>query len=314
MTMGLPIDVGAAVAKAVDAPAPASEVAASAASAGNPVEADYTTLIDKLTKGEFGNTDAAHNGNEQDKSTPMGEPASFAGNAPDVAATEVNVDGADKRVRASVERSRGSATPPPPTNLNKAKDEDKDDDDDDERDERDERSVRKSQDEISDEDIYNELLEGDGSEEFVPVAEASAAIQYLTDTMSKAISHLSTQVAAMSFELHGRVEGIEKSQAVLREATAALLKSQAGAAPMAKSMLAPAPASGVTVILPKADDKPKAEAPTAFAKSVTVAANEGRIDPEEAGKILLSLGSKDPATVWNNLSEKTRAKITGTKE
>src|SRR5256885_13765 len=41
---------------------------------------DFSDLIDRLTKGDFGggSWDAAHNGNELDKSSPAGDKASFS--------------------------------------------------------------------------------------------------------------------------------------------------------------------------------------------------------------------------------------------
>lgn len=255
-------------------------------------KSEYADLIDRLTKGEFGNTDAAHNGNELDKSTPMGEPASFSVKTD----PEKNVDGAEARVKRSAKVR--TEVPAPPANLNKS-------------DEQDEDELVKADDEISEDDIYTELVDGEGAEGFVPVAEASEAIQFLTDTFAKSVSHLSAQVAALSKELHGRNEEVVKSMALIREAQAALLKS-AAPEPIKKSF-GTVPASGVIVVAKseEKDDKTK-ETPKigTLMKSITAAMTRGDLETAVGDRLLRTLDSRGPAATWDSMTPATREKIT----
>jgi hypothetical protein len=258
-------------------------------------KSEYADLIERLTKGDFGGGtwDSAHNGNELDKSSPAGDPASLSAGVKTAADAEQNVDGAEGRVAASVKRSRGAQPPAPPTNLNKS-------------------DEVASDDEIDEEDIYGELVDGEGAEGYVPVAEASEAIQYLTDTFAKAFSHVSAQLAALATETHARYDGIEKSNAVQREAMAALLKSNAPRTeePITKSLATPAPASGVVIVAPKTDETRKdAPASGALFKSIQKAMNKGDITPELGGRLLITLDSQGAAKVWENLTSETREKI-----
>lgn len=294
MAGNAPVDP-AVLAAALDPAAPAP-VAVEEPKAEEKVEkSEYADLIERLTKGDFGNTDEAHNGNELDKSTPMGEGASFKVQED----LEHNVDGAEARVKRS-SRVR-TEVPAPPTNLNKSDDEADEDEE-----------IMKSDDEINEEDIYGALVDGEGAEGYVPVAEASEAIQYLTDTFAKAFTHLSAQVSALSAELHDRVDGIEKSQSLIREAQAALLKSAAPvkAEPITKSLATPAPASGIVVVAPKAEETKK-DAPTGgvLFKSITKAMQTNQIAPELGDRLLRLLDSQGPAKVWENLSSENREKI-----
>lgn len=277
----------------------AEEAAVVEAPAAETVEkSDYADLIDRLTKGDFGNAEAANNGNPDAKATPMGGAASFTAGVKTAADEERNVDGAEARVAASVKRSRGAQPPAPPTNLNKA-DEEEDD-------------LIKADDEIGEDDIYSELVDGEGAEGFVPVAEASEAIQFLTDTMAKSVSHLSAQVAALSKELHGRNDEIEKSMSLIREAQAALLKSNAVGEPIKKS-LATVPASGVVVIAKAEEKDDKKEAPKsgALMKSITAAMTSGDVDTNVGSRLLRTLDTKGPAAAWDSMTTALREKIAG---
>lgn len=264
---------------------------------------DFTDLIDRLTKGDFGggSWDAAHNGNELDKSSPAGDKASFTAGVTTAEDAQRNVDGAEARVANSVKRSRATVPTAAPTTLNKGEEDGE---------------MVKSDDEINEEDIYGDLVDGDGAEGYVPVAEASEAIQYMTDTFAKAMTHISAQLAAFSTELHGRVDSIEKSQAVLREASAALLKSNAARAeePIKKSMLtsapAPVPASGIVVVNGKADEEKKtAPATGVLFKSIAKLMSKNEISPEVGTRLLGALDSRGAAQVWESLTSEQREKI-----
>lgn len=262
-------------------------------------KSEYADLIERLTKGDFGggSWDSAHNGQELDKSSPAGDPASFSAGVKTAADEERNVDGAEGRVAASVKRSRGAPVGAPPANLNKGT--------------TDEDEIVKSDDEINEEDIYGELVDGEGAEGYVPVAEASEAIQYLTDTFAKAFSHVSAQLAALATETHARYEAIEKSNAVQREAMAALLKSGFKAEePITKSLATPAPANGIVVVAPKQDVvKKDAPATGALFKSIQKAMNNKDITTELGSRLLLSLDSQGATKVWDSLTSETREKI-----
>lgn len=198
-------------------------------------------VVDRLTKsGKFGNTDAAHNGNDADKSSPTGGGAPAEGYKS--ADAEEKLDGADGRISRSVSRSRASNAETP-TTLNKGgeddgEDKDDEDDDDDKYREGYKKSLRKSDGDgdeepasrtLTEEKVYERIAKGEGAgaDEYRQVVDASDAIQYLTDELVKAQVFISKQVDEARRELRKSIRAIRALTEENLATQAALAKSLA---------------------------------------------------------------------------------------
>jgi hypothetical protein len=256
--------------------------------------------IERLTKAGFGSWEAAHNGQPLDESAPMGK-ASGAEMQPSTEAQE-NPAGAAAKISNSTNRSRNRGdTAPVPTTLNKGKaDEDIE--------------VVKSRDTLTQDKFYR-ALEEDGSEDFIPVAEASDAITFLAETMAKAFEHLSAQIAATSVENEARYDEIQKSMSLQGDAILTLVKSAKATADIAKSHSAtkPAPtaqpATGVVIVNTGGDTKSETTNPasrSALVKSISAAINDGRLDSEKGASFMQRIDTQGAQKVWETMPEDIR--------
>lgn len=287
--------------------AAAAEVAAATAAApaesGEDLIKSLVGIVDRLSKGgKFGDTDKAHNGNDYDKSNPMG-----GGDTPDTydsAEEEEDPDNADERVKRSVSRSKGkSNTGEMPTTLNKSSSDDDEDG---------EQPIAKSEkaDEgaLTEDKVYERIAKGEGpkADDYREVIDASDAIAYLTDEMVKALVHVSKQVASSRAESKREIDAIRKSLKATTDANVLLLKSMAHILreqeTLAKSeSAAKAPKSDGRVVVVTTAATPAAGAvlpKAALIKSLSKALSAGTVDPAQVANVTANLDAVPDVTAY----------------
>lgn len=283
----------------------AAATAAPAAETGEDLIKSLVGIVDRLSKGgKFGDTEKAHNGNEYDKSNPLG-----GGDTPDTyddADEEENPDDAKSRVKRSVSRSKGvSNTGEMPTTLNKSGgDEDEG-----------EEPIAKSDKEtlaLTEDKVYERIAKGEGpkADDYREVIDASDAIAYLTDEMVKSQVHVSKQVAESKAEMRREIAAIRKSLRIATDANVLLLKSMAHILreqeTLAKSeSAAKAPKTdGRVVVVTGAAPAAAGAIPEkgALIKSLSKALASGAVDPTTAANVTANLDAvPDVKAYWANL-------------
>lgn len=312
------------------------EAATAAVEANAPADlakslSDAIDRLERLEKGDFGDTAKAHNGNKADKSAPEGSGKVSGGYAtPD--SEEMEDGGKAKRSSNKAKPAKdawGAANTEAKAagDLGKgAMDEEEMPEEDDE-DEDDEDKVRldeaekiaetkKSQAGVTEESIYKALTTGEGSDEYMQVVEASEAIAHQSAVFAKGFAAVSAQIEEGMKKINARIDKIEKSYAVLANGTATLLKSTAKQVEdlevLKKTPVQPA--SGIVHTIVATEKSASSSTPWErgpLFKSIQTAMSKGDLDTDVGGRLLAKLDMTTPDKIWETLPESIRAKITG---
>lgn len=260
--------------------------------------------VERLEKGgDFGNTAAAHNGNDADKSSPDGDGKPSGGYA--TTDEEENVDG-EGRVKRSTTRSRDtSQTAAPATTLKSEQG----------------KTLKKGEeaDVLTEDRVYENIAKGEGAaaDDYRTVVDASDAIQYLTDELVKAIAHVSKQGDAAAKATNARIDRLEKSLAAANAGNAILVKSMAHLISetdsLAKSEVKAPQSNGKVVVVqaaPSATPSAAGRDKGSLMKSIARAITSKKVDEMNGANVMANLDVQaDPAAYFDSLPKSFRDSV-----